>query len=119
MRLGIAVCLPPRRGPSVQRRDELRLAPQQLGLEHLPEQVVIAEPHSTVVERDEQEVGRLHRLQHQRGVVPVQHGVAGDAAHAVEDGRPRQELHLLRRKSGEVLGADVVGHETVVAPERR
>ncbi len=91
----------------------------QLCLQHLPEEVVVTEPFPAVVERDDQQVVRLERLQNARGIVPLEHGVTQRTAHAVEDRGPRQELELARAPGGRGARPEVIGDEPVVAAERR
>ena len=66
---------------------EPRLAPVQLGLEHLPEQMVVAEPAALVVEGDDEQVLALQLLEQLRGVVALEHRVAERGAHGLEDRR--------------------------------
>ena len=71
-----------------------------------------------MVERNEEEVGCLHRLENARRVLALEHGVAERAAHAVEDCGSRQELDLIGREPSKVLRPQVIHHEAVVAGER-
>ena len=52
-----------------------------------------------------------------RGVLSLEDGVAERPAHPVEHRRAPEERELLRRQLGEVLGAEVVGEVSVVAPD--
>ena len=61
---GLAVCLIPVAGSPMQLGDEARLLVEQVGLEHIGEEVVVPVPTTLVVERDEKEVRPVERLQH-------------------------------------------------------
>ena len=81
--------------------------------------MVVAEPRAPVVEGDDEQVLVLELLEHLRRVVALEHRVAEGAAHAVENGGPKQEVELGRADAGELLGPQVVRDEAVVAAERR
>ena len=49
----------------------------------------------------------------------LEHGVAETAAHAIQHRGVLEELRLGRRQPGQELGAEVLGHEPVVAVEAR
>ena len=72
-----------------------------------------------MVERDEEEVRALDRLEHARRVRTLEHRIAEIAAHPVEHRGAGQELHLLARYAREMLDAQVVRDEAVVAREGR
>ena len=90
----------------------------ELAVEELAEQVVVAVAVAGAVERDDQQVVALQRLEHVLRPGPGEHGVAQRTGHPVEDRRAGQERHRLDRQAGEHLGADVVGEQPVVAAER-
>jgi hypothetical protein len=115
--LGQPVGLAPGRRPPVELGDEVRLAPAQLARQQLPEQVVVAVPLAPVVERQHQEVAVLQLLQQPRRPRRGQRGVAQGPRHAVEDRGAGEERRLVLRHPVEDLGAQVVAHEPVVAPD--
>ena len=80
--------------------------------------MVVAIPLAGTVKRHQEQVGALERLQRRRRAARLEHGVAERARHALENGGPGQEAQLVGRQAREELGAEVVGHETVVPPER-
>ena len=88
-RVALAV-VPPARA-RVQARDELGALVPQVRLEHVAEQVVVAVPPATVVERDEEQVRPLQRLEHRLAAGPLERGVAEFGAERVEDRGGRQE----------------------------
>ena len=111
------VGLAPGRGPPVQLRDQLGLAPPELGTEQVAEQVVVAVPLPSAVERDQEEIGPGERLQHRGRAGRVQDRVAQRAAHPVQHGRPGEERHLPGGKSRQQLRVQVVDDEPVVPGE--
>ncbi len=115
----LAVRLAPGGRPAIESRDELGLASLELGLEHLPEEMVVAKPAAPMVECDDEQVLVLQLLEHLRRVGALEHRVAERAAHAVEHRRAKQELELGRPDASELLGPQVVRDEAVVAAEGR
>ena len=109
-RLCLTAILEPVGSSLVEGRDRagllvlFKLAPQEL-----LEEVVIAVPAAVVVERDEEQVRLLESLQPERGILPLEHGIAERAAHRVQHGRPPEEGTLLGGQLGEVLGTKIVG----------
>ena len=97
--------------------DELRLTTLELGPQHVAKEVVIAVPATVVVERDDEQVRVLERREHLCRVRPTEHCVAERPRHPIEDGRAHQELDLDRLQMREVLRAQVVGDEAIVACE--
>ena len=116
--LGLPVRIAPRGRSAIERRRALGLASFELGLEHLPEQMVVAEPAALVVEGDDEQVLALELLEHLRRVIAFEHGVAELRAHALENGGLKQELELRRLDAVELLGSQIVRDEAVVAAER-
>ena len=87
-----AVLLVPLARPPVQlRRRRSGRSSQQARLEHVGEQMVIAIPLAPVVERDEEQVPSIERLQHRLAAVLAGDGVAQRAAQPAEDRGLEQE----------------------------
>ena len=118
--LGLAVRFAPRarRGGGCRRR--ARLAPTQLGAQQIAEQVVVPVPLAVAVERHEEQVRALERVEHRSADrCDAEHGVAERPAHPVEHRRPSEERDVGCREVRQELGTEVVGEQPVVAGERR
>ena len=113
------VRLAPQGGPAIESGGEVGLASIELGLEHLPEQMVVTEPTAVVVQGDDEEVVVLEPLQYPRRVVVLEHEVAKRPRHPLEYRTPKQELELGRPDACELFGAQIIRHEAIVAAERR
>ena len=87
----LAVALEPGARPPVQFRDLAGLLVQQVRLQHVGEQVVVAVPAAAVVERDHEQVAPVQRLQHGLAAALPGDGVAQRAAQPVQDGGLQQE----------------------------
>ena len=98
---------------------DIRLAALQLVAQQLAEQVVVAIPLALPVERHDEAVPVLQRLERVGGSRRLQHDVAETAAHAVEHGRVLEKLRLDRRQPRQQLEAEVLGHEPVASGEAR
>ena len=114
---GRAVIAVPGGRPAVQRADARGLGERQLLPEQLREQVVVAVPDALAVERDEEEVGRLHLAQDPARVLAPGDRVAQGRAEAVEQRGSQEEGADLRGLAAEHLGAEVVHDVAVVARE--
>jgi hypothetical protein len=113
-----AVHLAPRRGPAVERRDELGLAPSELGAKRLAEEMVVSVPTAVPVERNDEQRRLLECLEPRRGIPhPAHDDVAQRSAHRLEDRRSGQEADVGVIELGEVLEPEVVRHEPVLAGE--
>ena len=114
---------PVRRAPrcraGVELRHQVGLAPRELGLEQVAEEVVVPVPAAAVVERDDEQVRVLELCQRLGRVGAVEDRIAQRRGHPVEHRGPREELDVVRPQLGEVLRAQVVRHEPVVAAEAR
>jgi hypothetical protein len=105
----------------VELRDRLGLAPCQLRAEHVSEEVVVPVPRALAIERDQQEVLALDRLQCASGAGPFHDRVADRSVEAIEDRGPGQEALPLPGQAPEDLRTHVIDHEAVVPvePDRR
>ena len=115
--LGQPVALTPGGRPSMEPRDQLGLTQLQLGSEQLPEQLVVAVPLALAVQRRQQQVGVLQRLQHPARPAGGQDRVTQRPRETLQHRRAGQELHQLRREMRQQLRPQVVGHEPVVPGE--
>ena len=84
---GLAVRLPPGARTAMELGHVVGMLVEQPGPEQVGEQVVIAVPAAPVVERDEEQVGPLERLEHRRPAGPAGDRVAQRAGEPVEDRR--------------------------------
>ena len=100
---------------SVERRHHLRLGPLELVPEELAEEVVVAVPLAPPVERHDEAVCALERLERVRRPRRLEHGVAESAAHPLQDRRVLEEPRLSFRQPRQKLEAEVLGHEPVAA----
>ena len=117
-RLGrLAVLLVPRARPPVQVRHLVGLLVQQARLQHVGEEVVVAIPLAAVVERDQEQVAALQRLQHGLAAVLAGDGIAQRAAQPVQDGGLQQEVPDLVGLALQHLLDQVVDDVAVVAGE--
>ncbi len=90
---------------------------QQVRAQDVAEQVVVAVPLPTVVERYDEQVGALQRLEHGPAAAPAGHGVAERAAEPLEDRGVEQEPAYVVGLAGEDLLDEVVDDVAVVARE--
>ena len=98
---------------------DVRLAALELVAQQLAEQVVVAIPLASPVERHDEAVRALERLERVCRPRRLEHGVAEAAAHAIQHRGVLEEPRLGRRQPGQELEAEVLGHEPVVAGEAR
>ena len=115
--VGFAGLVIPAAGAGVEVGDLCAPLVEEMGAQHLSEQVVVAVPAADAVQRDEEQVGPVQMLEH---VLTV--GVAGDdfaqrSAQPVQDGGLQQEVAHRRRLSAEHLLDQVVHDVAVVAGE--
>ncbi len=115
--LGELVGGTPRGCATIQLDGQTRLGAIELRPQQVLEQVVIPVPPPVMVERDDEHVRALERLEHPRRVAPLQHRVAEGSRHALEDGGSGEEPELLPAESREMLRPQVVGDETIVTRE--
>ena len=89
------------------------------GLQTQPfgEQMVVAEPASPVVERDDEQIEAVELLEDVLGLLDARHGVAQRRGQPVEDRGVEQESSDPVGKPGQNLVSEVVGHVAVVTGE--
>ncbi len=112
------VLLAPQACPPAQKRDLAGQLGQRMGEEHLGEEVVIAEPVTLSVERDDEQVGALEGLQHGRAAHAAGDGIAERSAQLLENGGLQQEVPDRFRLSPQHFFDEVIQHKTVAARER-
>ena len=119
-RLGpLAVLLVPVARPPVQVPDPVGLLVQQVRLQDVGEQVVVAVPAPAVVERHQEQVGPVEGLQHRLAVVLAGDGVAQRAAQPAQDRGLQQEAPDLLGLTLQHLLGQVVDDVAVVPGEAR
>ena len=119
-RLGpLAVLLVPVARPPVQLGDVVGLLVQQARPQHVGEEMVIAIPLAAVVERDQEQVPSLQRLQHGLAAVLAGDGIAQWAAQPVQDGGLQQEAADILGLALQDLLDQVVDDVAVVPGEAR
>ena len=113
----LAVALVPVARPPVQHGYDSRLLVENTDGEDVGEQVVVAVPLATVVERDDEQVRSLQRLEHRLARRLARDGIAERSRETTEDRRVQQETADLRRLAVEHLVGEVVDDEAIVACE--
>src|SRR4029079_2236842 len=88
--LRLSICFTPCSGATVQLGNKLGLTALELCSERLAEEVVVAVPDPTPIERYDERRGLLERLElRRRAALLVEHRIAQWSAHAVEHGGAR------------------------------
>ena len=103
--------------PFVQRGYELGLGRDQLGVQGLGEEMVVAVPLPHLIERDHENVLPLEQVDDLRGIIPPGHRVAQRGAEPVQDRGPGEELADPGGQLAEYLLGQEVGDEPVVPGE--
>lgn len=85
--------------------------------EDFAEQLVIAEPLATGIERDEEEVRPLQSVKDVGAIVTVEYGIAKRCGKAVEDGCPEKEAAGFVCLQSEDFIEEVIEDETMAARE--
>ena len=96
----VAVLLVPLACPTVQLGRQLGLLVQEARPQDVGEELVVAVPLAPVVERDEEQVASIERLQHGLAPALAGHGVAQRAGQPVEDRGLQQEAPARVRAAG-------------------
>ena len=94
-----------------------RIGAEQLVSQQLPEQVVVAVPLASVVERDQERVRPLDVSQHRRRARSVDHLVAQRGAEPVQDRRCQHEGAGLCGLAGKNLSGQIVDDVAVISGE--
>ena len=115
----IAVLLEPVAGTAVEGRHLARPFRRQVGLQHASEEVVVAVPAALVVERDEEQVAPVERLDRRDAPLPCRDGIRERAGEPRQDRCLQQEVAGLGGLPTEDLFDEVVDDVAVVACERR
>ena len=113
----LAVLLVPCARPPVQARHLAGLLVVQACLQHVGEQMVVAIPPAAVIERDQEQVPAVQRLQHGLAAALPGDGIAQRAAQPAQDGGLQQEgLDTIGLTRQHLLG-QVVDDVAVIARE--
>ena len=107
----------PARREAVQLGDLAGRLAAQLEPQQIAEQVVVAKPRATDVDRDHERVGLLELVQEAGGVVAAGEQVGQRPAHAVQHAGAQQQAAHLGRPAGEDLAEQVVGDGALAAGE--
>ena len=99
----------------MELRRETWILPVQLGLEVVPEQVVVAIPGTGAVEGHDQHVPALEHLEDLSRALHRHHLIAQCTAHGVEDRGPHQEFDPSRCQPPHHLESQVVDDNPVIA----
>src|SRR5436305_14029220 len=95
-------------------RHGFRTVRRELDPQQLAEQVVVAIPDPTSIERDEEQVRALDLAKKPSCVVSTQNGVAKRRSETVQNRRSEQEVPRLARDGVEHLGCQIVRDMTVI-----
>ena len=109
----------PSAGRGVQLTDAVGIPGRQTGTQRVGEQVVIAVPPPLVVQRDDEQIPALKRLQHPLTVAATGQGIAESARHLIEHRGTEQELADLVRLTPQNLLNEIVKDETMASREGR
>ena len=100
---------------------KLRLGPWtgagELDPQQLAEQVMVAVPDPTRIERDQEQIRALDLAQNASSVLGTQDGVAQRRGKTVQNRRPEKEASRVVLHSVEHLGCQIVGDMTMVGGE--
>ena len=107
----------PSAGRGVQLTDAVGMPGSQTGTQRVGEQVVVAVPPALVVERDDEQVPALKRLQHRLTVGATGQGIAESARHLVEHRGVEQERADLVRLTAQNLLNEIVEDEPMASRE--
>jgi len=116
--LGQAVLQAPAGGAALQDGHQAGVQAGQLGQQHVAEQVVVAVPLLSPVQRYQQQVRPPQVRQHRRGPALPEHRIAQRPAHALQHRGPGQERPLPPGDPRQELRLYVVTDEPVIAAER-
>ena len=113
----VAVMLVPLTGDAMQRGDERRIDPPELHPEEVREHGVIAEPRAPDIECRHERAGVIELLKRALGPRATGQRIGQRAAHALEHGRPQQQIAHLGRLVVQDLGSQVARDRALAARE--
>ena len=113
----LAVLLVPRARPPVQVRHLAGLLVEQPRLQHVGEELVVAIPPAAVIERDQEQVPPIQRLQHGLAATLPGDGIAQRTAQPTQDRGLQQEGLDTFGLTLQHLLAQVVDDVTIIARE--
>src|SRR6185295_11030266 len=88
----VTVVFVPVAGTTVQVEHQPRLFIEEARSQHVRKELVVAIPAPPVIERDEEEVPAIERLQHRRAALVTSNGIAERATQPTQDRGLQQEL---------------------------
>ena len=115
----VAVVLVPVARPTVELGHAVGLLVQEARPQHVGEELVVAIPAPPVVERDEEEVPAIERLQHRLAALVTGDGIAERASQPIQDRGLQQEAPDLLGLTVQDLVDQVVDDVAVVPGESR
>ncbi len=93
------------------------LAPRELVAQEIGEQRVVAIAAAIIVDRRQEHIGAIERVEHQLAVVPASHRIAQVGIEFAQHRRRQKELPCRRRQSGHDRFQQVVSHRGIAARE--
>ena len=100
-----------------ERGQDLRFGSRQIRTEQLPEEMVVAIPLPTTVERHQEQVGAPQRFQNRRGAALLEDRVTEWPRQPLEDRGASEKAELVGGQVREQLGLEVVRYEAVAPGE--
>jgi len=113
----LAAALEPRAGPPVQVRHLVRLLVEQARVQHVGKQMVVAIPLAAVIQRDQEQVPPVQRLQHGLAAALPGDRIAQRTAQPAQDAGLQQEGLDTFGLTLQHLLAQVVHDVTIIACE--
>ena len=113
----LAAALVPSAGPPVQLRHLAGLLIQQPRLQHVSEQMVVAIPAAAVIQRDQEQIPPIQRLQHGLAAALPGNRIAQRPAQPAQDGSLQQERLNPARLTLQNLLGQIVHDVTFIARE--
>ena len=110
--------LEPFAGAQLERLLPGRVPGSQLGPQHLAHELVIAEAGPLIVQRDQEQIGRVDAAQERRRVRPPGHDRACVRGQLAQDGGVEHEPGNLRGLLIKDLGHEVLGDRVAADPQR-
>ena len=113
----VAVLLVPLTGDAMQRGDERGIDPPELHPEEVREHGVVAEPRAPCIERRHERTGGVELLERALAPRATDQRIRQRAAHALEHGRPQQQIAHLGRLALQNLRSEVGRDRALAARE--